>query len=339
MKAPRPIEVVGGGLSGLSLGLGLRRAGVPVTLFESGDYPRHRVCGEFISGLDDETARATGILDFTGGALLHRAVTYHLRGRPLRPFRLPEAALGISRHALDARLARAFVAEGGRLHTGTRADLDPAEGRVIAAGRRRGGRFWVGLKVHVRKLELAGDLEVHLGERCYVGLSRVETGDVNVCGVFGRQRSEARGAGLLHAYLEGAGLARLSERLRGAGAREESFCTMAVSLGDPAVRDSGALRIGDACATIAPFTGNGMAMALQGAALALGPLRAYAAGDMGWEEARLEVARAEEARFRRRLSLARRLHPFFLGPFRQALLAAAARSGILPFRAFYSATR
>ena len=54
---PQPsIEIVGGGLAGLSLGVALRREGVPVTLFEAGDYPRHRVCGEFIAGLAETTA-------------------------------------------------------------------------------------------------------------------------------------------------------------------------------------------------------------------------------------------------------------------------------------------
>ena len=33
----RTIEIVGGGLSGLSLGVALRRAGVPVVLHEAGD--------------------------------------------------------------------------------------------------------------------------------------------------------------------------------------------------------------------------------------------------------------------------------------------------------------
>jgi len=56
MSGGRSVEVVGGGLAGLSLGLALRRRGVPVTVWEAGHYPRHRVCGEFITGLDRATA-------------------------------------------------------------------------------------------------------------------------------------------------------------------------------------------------------------------------------------------------------------------------------------------
>jgi len=40
------VQIVGGGLAGLTLGLRLRQFGVPVDLYEAGSYPRHRVCGE-----------------------------------------------------------------------------------------------------------------------------------------------------------------------------------------------------------------------------------------------------------------------------------------------------
>ena len=50
MAALKPITIIGGGLAGLTLGIGLRRRGIPATILEMGDYPRHRLCGEFISG-------------------------------------------------------------------------------------------------------------------------------------------------------------------------------------------------------------------------------------------------------------------------------------------------
>ena len=61
MSAVSAVRILGGGLAGLALGVGLRRRGVPVELFESGDYPRHRVCGEFMAGLDEAAVAALGI--------------------------------------------------------------------------------------------------------------------------------------------------------------------------------------------------------------------------------------------------------------------------------------
>jgi flavin-dependent dehydrogenase len=338
MNAPLPIEIVGGGLAGLSVGLALRREGIPVTIFEAGDYPRHRVCGEFIAGLDPGTVDVLGLKGILADARPHDAVTYYLRGRPLRPYRLPRTAWGISRYTLDTRLAKAFVAAGGDLRTHTRVpEADTPAGRVFAAGRKKKGPFWVGLKVHARNLSLSNDFEVHLGDRAYVGLSRVESGEINVCGLFAQRGVDARGAELLPAYLAAAGLGDLAERLRAADVDHGSYCATAAPLGDRRVVPSDRIWLGDACASIAPFTGNGLAMALQGAELALAPLRAYACGLASWGESIRAIARAQGVRFRRRLLVSSLIHPFFLERRRQECLAALSSLRLIPFRAFYAA--
>jgi flavin-dependent dehydrogenase len=121
----QPIEIIGGGLAGLSLGLALRRHDVPVTLHEAGEYPRHRVCGEFIAGLADSTIERLGLGPELRGALQHADVAWSIGGRTPRIQRLPAPALALSRHALDARLAQRFVANGGKLHVQSRF-IDPA---------------------------------------------------------------------------------------------------------------------------------------------------------------------------------------------------------------------
>jgi 2-polyprenyl-6-methoxyphenol hydroxylase-like FAD-dependent oxidoreductase len=333
----RPIEIVGGGVGGLALGLALRREGVPVTVFEAGEYPRHRVCGEFISGLDRETSGALGLAELLTDCVPHRGVTYFLRGEALPPFELPSVAWGISRHTLDARLARAFTEAGGRLRTRTRVHGDETPpGRVFAAGRKRKGPFWVGLKVHVHGLGLANDFEVHLGDRAYVGLSRVETGAVNVCGMFAQREAAERGVGLLLEYLAASGLGELAARIQEAHIDPESFCATAAPLGDRWVAPSGRIAVGDAYASIPPFTGNGLAMALQGAETALGPLLDYAMGHVSWDACIRRVTRGHRLRFRRRLAVASLLHPFFLERRRQFLLAGLARWRLIPFNAFYA---
>jgi 2-polyprenyl-6-methoxyphenol hydroxylase-like FAD-dependent oxidoreductase len=64
MNLNRPITIVGGGLAGLTLGIGLRQRDVPVTLYEAGHYPRHRVCGEFISGRGQQSLVRLGLADW-----------------------------------------------------------------------------------------------------------------------------------------------------------------------------------------------------------------------------------------------------------------------------------
>ena len=344
MTTPRPIEIVGGGLAGLALGLALRRAELPVTIFEAGDYPRHRVCGEFITGLAPATIARLGLAPFLADALHHREVAWFIgsgtAGHPARLQKLPSPALGLSRHALDHRLAAAFVAAGGDLRTRTRvADTAAAPGRVWATGRRRTRSPWLGLKIHARDLPLARDLELHLGDCAYVGLARVEDGSVNVCGLFRRRELCAKGAHLLLGYLQAAGLTGLAARLAAAAPDPASFCAVAAVGFDRRVSAPPDNRVclGDTCAMIPPFTGNGMAMAFQSAETALAPLLGYCRGAAEWPGTCRAIHRALHRRFRLRLSSAAAVHPFLFHPPRQRLLAALSRAHLLPLRPLYAA--
>ena len=337
---PKPIEIVGGGLAGLSLGLALRRRGVEVTVFEAGDYPRHRVCGEFITGLAPSTISRLELAPFFHDALRHREVAWFLEDsdEPARVQSWPSPALGLSRHTLDARLAEAFVSAGGDLRTNARVtDFEPRAGRVIATGRRRGKSPWMGLKLHVRELALARDLELHLGEQAYVGLARIETGEVNVCGLFRRRQLCAKGSDLLLGYLQAAGLSVLARRLTTAEADPASFCAVAAVSFDGGVPPSDRVSLGDACAMIPPFTGNGMAMAFQSAEIALDPLVAFADGSQSWTTTCRAIHRALRRQFRLRLATAEALHPFLLTPPRQSWLRTLSRARLLPLRPLYAA--
>jgi flavin-dependent dehydrogenase len=337
MKTLAPLEIIGGGLAGLSLGLALRRAEIPVTIFEAGEYPRHRVCGEFITGLASSTIEHLGLAAVLADALQHREVAWFVSGKPARIQQLPLPALGLSRHALDARLAREFVAAGGELRTRTRVtETEPRAGQIFATGRRRGNSPWIGLKFHARNLTLTRDLELHLGEETYVGLARVEDDRVNVCGLFRRRSISEKGPQLLLSYLRAAGLATLAERLLAAEPDPASCCAVAaVSFDGRVPVASDRVALGDSCAMIPPFTGNGMAMAFQSAEIALAPLLGYARGETNWGETCRRIHTALARRFRLRLASAHALHPFLLQPARQRLLGAVTRARILPLRPLY----
>ncbi|HWA08931.1 MAG TPA: hypothetical protein VG838_05630 [Opitutaceae bacterium] len=337
MSSVRPIEIVGGGLAGLSLGLALRRAGVPVCLSEAGSYPRHRVCGEFIAGLAPATIARLGLAPFLAGSVGHRAVAWYIGDRAARIQRLPAPAFGLSRHVLDRRLAEAFAAAGGELRVNTRVtELAPGPGRVFATGRRRARSPWIGLKIHARGLRLSRGLELHLGANAYVGLAGIEEGRVNVCGLFRRRELSGPGTDLLPAYLRAAGLEALAARLGAAELDPASFCAVAGVAFDRRVPADERASLGDACAMIPPFTGNGMAMAFQGAELALDPLLAYARGEAAWTGTVRRLQRDLRRNFRVRLASAEALHPFLLQPPRQRWLSALTRARLLPLRPLYA---
>ena len=333
----RPITIVGGGLAGLSLGIALREHGIPVTLHEATAYPRHRVCGEFLSGVSDEVLESLGIDFALEDAVPLRSSRWHDVEGPLRDMTVE--GRGISRHRLDDRLQARFRTLGGELVTGSRLDPgDGSEGIVWASGRPRRSSGWIGLKCHFRELPLTHDLEMHVGRSGYIGLARIENGLVNVCGLFRkREASGAKGVMLFRRYLWDLGLIDLSRRLEEAIAEPESLCGVAGISFEP--HETGTFSIGDAAAMIPPFTGNGMSMALEAAFHAIDPLMEYAEGRASWNQAISRNRHQASKAFGRRLRVANVLHPVITRARGTLWARRLGLTRLLPFGALYRTLR
>lgn len=327
------IEIVGGGVAGLSLAIGLRGAGVPVVLREAGSYPRHRLCGEFVNGVSDETLAALGVKEVFAGAARHQEMTWWRKDQLIAEASLKEPVTALSRWEMDQRMSARFCEMGGKLLCRERIADEPMEGRVWAAGRRLQKKSeWLGLKAHFLGLETRSGLEMHLGDGGYVGLTPVEDGRVNVCGLFRlRPGLGGKGSARLLNYLEASGLQALVERLREVEADEASVTGVSgIAFGSQKQEES-LMALGDAERMIPPFTGNGMSMAFEAAECALEPLTSYATGTTSWDATRKEVQSRLGNRFERRIALAKGFHGFILKQPTQGLLTALAKPGLLPF--------
>lgn len=309
MNPIRPITIVGGGLAGLSLGIGLRQDDVPVTIWEAGSYPRHKVCGEFLSGRGVTVLEQLGLRDrvFAAGARLATTARF-ARGALATPVQaLPQPAVCLSRWKLDALLADEFRQRGGELRDHQRGPASaPSDGHVRATGRHveaaEAGWRWFGLKVHARGVQLPADLELHLNGHEYVGLCRLSDGVVNVCGLFWRREAEPGLRDRWRELLRGPAGSALADQMRDATFDENSFRAVGgLSLAPRRAARQPELCLGDALTMIPPLTGNGMSMALESAALARPHLTAYARGEQSWPETRQRIARACDRAFARRL--------------------------------------
>ena len=63
------VLIIGGGLAGLCAGIDLAQAGYEVLLFEPKAYPRHKVCGEYISNEVLPYLKSLGFDPFDHGAV------------------------------------------------------------------------------------------------------------------------------------------------------------------------------------------------------------------------------------------------------------------------------
>jgi flavin-dependent dehydrogenase len=333
------IAIAGGGLAGLSLGIALQLRGVQVTIHEASAYPRHRVCGEFISGVSEETLRILGIACCLEKATILTSACWNDPAGKLAEMRAP--GKGISRWSLDTLLQERFTKLGGTLITNSR--VTPDQAAIWAAGRPRRPSSWLGLKCHARNLKLEADLEMFASPGGYVGISKIEDDKVNICGLFQRRRggparaNSSKGIGLLLDTLRDCSLTALAGRLEDAELEESSFCGVAGF--QSGLQEGPAFRIGDAASMIPPFTGNGMSMAFESAECALEPALQYARGRSSWTDAGRAAAATQTRRFARRMMAANLLHGLITNAAGLKLISALARGGFLPFQTLFHLVR
>jgi flavin-dependent dehydrogenase len=335
----KPLTIIGGGLAGLSLGIMLRRNNVPVALIEAGTYPRHRVCGEFISGRGRDILRELGLESKISKKIEASCSSFHLKGRRPVRLKLDSPALCVSRYQLDALLAEEFERIGGILKTGERAMVsDESEGVVRATGRRRsesGVGHLIGLKAHALDAELSSDLELNFGDREYVGICRVDENRANVCGLFYSRRP------IRELHTDWKNILRSavwSRALENVSWDEESFCSVAGLTLDRHAPESN-FAVGDAAAMIPPLTGNGMSMAFESAEQALQYLVQYSAGRITWDECLRGHAAAWRKTFAARLRWAGFVQSLVFRPAGQHFLLACTRLFPSLPSLFFSRTR
>ena len=178
---PSTVTVLGAGPAGASAAIAALQAGAAVDLIEKSRFPRHKVCGEFVS---PEIAPLLEQLGVWSGfqacqpAAVRRLSIYFARSE--KHCSLPEPGFGLSRYRFDQLLFERATEAGARL--GGDAASKPL---VIAHGRKSAvprGRRLFGFKAHYTGP--ADDaVELFFFDRCYVGINCVEQGVTNVCGL------------------------------------------------------------------------------------------------------------------------------------------------------------
>jgi flavin-dependent dehydrogenase len=267
VNAETEIRIVGGGPAGSAAAIAACGEGAQVHVFEKSRTAHHKVCGEFLSAEACQLLQELGVwpefLDLKPARIRRCTLRFGLH---VKEWNFPEQAFGLSRLELDRLLLNSAEARGAKASRGERLcgpDSVLETPLIVATGRPgtapRPGRLFA-FKSHFDGLT-DDAVEVFFGHSSYIGVSPVENGITNVCGI-APEKVLRRYAFQFDDFL--AGPQPLAERLRPLSRRMPWLATgplrFCAAGGDsPHARFYAA---GDALAFVDPFTGSGILNAL-----------------------------------------------------------------------------
>lgn len=284
------LAVIGGGPAGTSAAITAARHRKRVLLLERGRFPRHKVCGEFVSGeslgLLSELGRGSPELArliadaprITSGRIFADGRTLQT---PIEP-----AAASIPRYDLDHALWAAAEALGVecrqaaaveriedsrpyRLHSWA-GDFEAvsilrATGRWSNLSRHDqphpASAKWLGVKAHYREQAPAPSVDLYFFDGGYCGIQPVGTDLINVCAMARTDRARR-----IEEVFEQS--PPLRERSREWAQVTDAVTTAPLVFRKPTPLDGEVLLAGDAAGFVDPFVGDGISIALRSGVLA-----------------------------------------------------------------------
>ena len=291
------VLILGGGLAGLTAAIHLSSLGFQVTVIEKNEYPKHKVCGEYISNevlpylnwlkLDLEELNPTTITTLQFSIKSGKTITTTL----------PLGGFGISRYTLDNFLFQKAVKNGCHVVRETVENVvfnDDSFVTITSNGVEMKSKFvlgafgkrstidqkmkrkfikqkspWLAVKGHYKGNFPDDVVGLHNFKGGYCGVSKVENDVVNICyladydtfknykNVEEYQVSVIEKNPNLKSIFESMSLIF-----------EKPITISQISFAEKQTVDNHILMIGDTAGLIHPLCGNGMAMAIHSAKIA-----------------------------------------------------------------------
>jgi flavin-dependent dehydrogenase len=303
------VIIIGGGLAGLCNAIHISKLGKKVVLIEKNEYPKHKVCGEYIS---NEVLPYFGFLDinpFDFGAVKIKNFQLSTTKSKLISARLPLGGFGISRHQLDFVLLEKAQENGVTILKDTVLNIkfsndvfsvETKENKTLSSKITIGAfgkrslldvkmerKFiqkkapYLGVKIHVRG-DFPEDLvALHNFKGGYCGVSKVENNAINLCYItnytsfkkYKNIEDFQEQVVFKNKFLKG--IFQNSEAVF-----EKPLTISQISFETKKPVENHILMCGDSAGMIHPLCGNGMSMAIQSAQLASVLILNYLNGDL-----------------------------------------------------------
>jgi menaquinone-9 beta-reductase len=302
------VLIIGGGLAGLAGAIHLSQNGLRVILIEKSGYPRHKVCGEYISneilpylqwlGADVSQLEPATINNFE----------FTTRSGKIATAKLPLGGCGISRYALDNLLYQKAIANGCIVLEETVTNVDfkddtftvstsnqMLQAKIVlgAYGKRSNidqvlsrdfitkQSPWLAVKAHYSGNFADSTVALHNFKGGYCGVSKVENNIINICyladySTFKKYKNiDNYQRNVLHKNKH------LKYILEHATPLFDKPLTISqISFDKKQAVENHILMIGDTAGLIHPLCGNGMAMAIHSAKIAAELVLEYNSGKL-----------------------------------------------------------
>lgn len=333
MKPDTDVLIIGGGLAGLCSAIHLRKYNAGVMLIEKAPYPRHKVCGEYISnevlpylqwlGLNIESLQPVHINTFEFSNVSGKAITS----------KLTTGGFGISRYMLDGYLHTEAVRRGVKVLQETVTDIRfnddiftvkagesivlskivlGAYGKRSAIDQALNRDFinskspWLAVKAHFKGNFDNDKVAIHNFNGGYCGVSKVEGGKVNICYLADYKTFKAYKN--IEDYQKN--VLYKNKHLKAIFENSEILFDKPIAISqiyfdkkEPVYNHI--LMAGDTAGLIHPLCGNGMAMAIHSAKLAAGLVTEYLSGNINREELEANYKTQWQKQFKKRLFMGR----------------------------------
>ncbi|MBK8633259.1 MAG: NAD(P)/FAD-dependent oxidoreductase [Saprospiraceae bacterium] len=349
------IVIIGGGLAGLVNAIHLSKAGLKVLLIEKNEYPKHKVCGEYISNEVLSYLAYLGINPFDFGAVaIDRFELSTVNGKVVHS-NLPLGGFGISRYTLDFQLYQKALENGCQI-VQDMVESCSFDSNSFKTTTKRNGSFYakfvigsfgkrsnldikmnrpfthqlapyLGVKGHYRGDFPKDLIALHNFKGGYCGISSVEDDLINVCYLAD-----------FKTFKKYKNLATFEEKVIRQNPHMETFLSQAIAVFEEPMTisqvsflskarvENHLLMSGDSAGMIHPLCGNGMSMAIHSALLLSEILIAYYNGDI---QSRAEVEQFYSQKWEKTFSKRLRSGKFFNAFFAQDLLFEWALAGLM----------
>ncbi len=298
------VIIIGGGLAGLTSAIDLAQNHFCVLLIEKNSFPKHKVCGEYVSNEVLPYLNYLGFDPFEFGAkrISNFELTTH-NNKTIKA-KLPLGGFGISRYEMDFQLYKLALSNGvsiikdtvvdvsfkqdvfhvqtksGQSFTskitmgafGKRSNLDTTLQRSFITKKSP----YLGVKVHMSGDFPQNKVALHNFKGGYCGASKVENNHINLCYITNYnafKRYKDIDAFQNEVLFKNSALRELFKKSNAEFDKPLTISQISFATKNPV--ENHMIMSGDSAGMIHPLCGNGMAMAIRSAQLASGLIIDY----------------------------------------------------------------